>query len=143
MSEPLTSKLWFKWVIAVLIIGILGALATVVWKRQVVNAESLQKAQELHDKAEALGFNVPSVKTLARLFGTDGGPLCETADGHLTQALLAYNMSRTGEVNQRSAIIDKRLLEFEELVLEVYCPEKLDEFREFVDRLKLERTLPE
>lgn len=143
MSEPLTSKLWFKWVIAVLIIGILGAIATVVWKRQEVNAEALQKAQALHDRAEALGFNVPSVKTLARLLGTDGGPLCETADGHLNQALLAYNMGRTGEVNQRSVITDPRLLEFERLVLEVYCPEKVDEFNDFVNGLKLDKTLPE
>ncbi|MFH1150770.1 MAG: hypothetical protein V1748_09900 [Actinomycetota bacterium] len=132
---------WFRWVIAIVIIALLCGLAAVIWKRPLRNARARQKAQELHDRAEALGFPVPSVETLAGLYGVDGGATAETANSDISRAMLAYNIGRSGEVNQRPNIIDPRLLEFEWLVLQVYRPEEAAKYKDFIDSLKLEETI--
>jgi hypothetical protein len=128
-------------VLGVAIVLILAGLAIVVWHKPIVNARAHKKAQELHDLVTAAGLNPPSVETLANIYGADGGATADTASGDIARALLALNIGRTGEVNQRSILIDPRLLEFEWLVLKVYRPDVAAKYQKFVKSLKLEKTL--
>lgn len=132
---------WFGWVVAIVIIALLCGLAVLIWKRPLRNARAREKAEELHDRAEALGFPVPDVKTLVSLYGVDGGATAETANSDIARAMLASSIGRSGEVNQRPNIIDPRLLEFEYLVLQVYRPEVAEKYKDFIDSLKLEETI--
>ncbi|MHB8895958.1 MAG: hypothetical protein ACYC99_12400 [Candidatus Geothermincolia bacterium] len=135
------NKTWFRWVAAIVLILALMAVSVIIWRRPIVNAISRKKAQELHDLATAKGFKVPSVETLANIYGTDGGATAATADSDIARALLAMNINRSGEVNQRSSIIDRRLLEFEYLVLTVYRPGEAAKFKAYYEGLKNGETL--
>lgn len=136
---------WFYWVVAIAIVLLLGGLLYLVWNRPVKSAVARKKAQQLYDLAKAEGFTMMSekqtVESFERLFGADGGPVAKTAGGSLPRAMLAYNLNRTGEVNQRPGIIDERLLEFEYLVLQVYRPDLAPQFKDYMDGLKKGDTI--
>jgi len=137
---------WFVLTVTVMVIAGLCAVAVAIWNPPIVNAEALRKARELHDKATEMGYDVPSVRQLARLYGVDGGAAAEFAVSDITKALFALDDATTGEVNQRSILIDEvrlKALKFEWLVLGVYRPEVQAEYQEWVDRLKAEGKIPD
>ncbi len=44
-------------------------------------------------------------------------------------------------VGRRPVIVDRRLVLGEALILETYCPEKLDQYQERIDKLKYDDTI--
>lgn len=142
---PWWRRTWFKWVIGIVIIAVLAGLAVLVWHKPLVNARARKKAQELYDKAKDKGFSMlpekDAVDAFKNLYGTDGGATADTADSDISRALLTLNVSRTGEVNQRPGIIDRRLLEFEWLVLQVYRPKEAAKYKKYIDSLKSGETI--
>ena len=144
---PWWRRTWFKWVVAIVVLAALMGLAVLVWRKPRVNASAQKKAQELYDKAKAKGFSMPpekeAVDAFKNLYGTDGGATADTADSDIARALLALNVNRSGEVNQRPGIIDRRLLEFEWLVLQVYRPDEAAKYKEYIDSLKSGKTITE
>lgn len=139
---------WFKWTAAIVIIAIVALAGAVIWREPKVNAEAEKKAQQLYELAIDEGFSLPSEKDAVDgfklLFGTDGGAAANTADSNIAQAQLADTVDpSTGEINQRPGPIDQRILQFESLVLEVYRPEALPEYQEFLDSLEQQKTIAE
>lgn len=140
------STAWFKWTAAIAIIAIVSVLGMVVWQEPKQNAEAEKMAQQLYDLAVEEGFKFPSedktVDAFKMMFGDDGGAAADTADSDIAQAQLADSVdTSTGEINQRPGPIDVRILEFESLVLEVYRPDALPKYREFLDSLESQETI--
>ncbi len=147
MMDARRRKLWINWVIAIVILAVLAGILVVTWEvyaKPKATAVAEEKAQQLHDQAVARGLPVASVKTLARIYGDDGEPALQAAVSDIGKALFDLSGS-TGEVNQRSLLLDQKrsdALRFEWLVIGVYRPELQAEFQKIVDMLKTEGKIP-
>ncbi len=77
----------------------------------------------------------------ARTLGTGGGAVCEDPDGALKNALRRVSIANgaTGP-GRRPVIADERVLKAGTIVLQVYCPDKLDTYRERIADLKTGHT---
>jgi hypothetical protein len=130
------------WVIAVVVLlaAIIGLFAYNA-NEQTEAAE--QKAVELTQAFEQAGLTVPAdTERIARSLGTDGGAVCENPATALGKATLADAMTNGGSfVGRRAVIVDPRLLKGEALILQVYCPDKLQPYQAYIDSLKTDTTL--
>ena len=76
------------------------------------------------------------------MLADDGGAVCADPSGFLNQALARVNMANgAAGPGQRPVIVPQNVVEGERLVIEVYCPEHLDEFNEFVNSNKYADTV--
>ncbi|MFF3612579.1 hypothetical protein [Streptomyces sp. NPDC002580] len=106
------------------------------------NNEAATKANQLADAAEEAGFRRPNTAVIESALGTDGGVVCENPASALKSALWKINVSNGAAfVGQRPVIGDGRTLRAEAAILEIYCPEKLDDFKGRIDDLKLDDTV--
>jgi len=138
MTVQEKSSTWVYVVIIVVIVGLMAA-GVAVRRHEKDNREARAKAQELITKLEAAGFKAPAEDTIVELFGTSGGTFAENPGSGLLQAQLAMQHGNAGPAS-RSVIIDKDLLRAGLIILEVYAPEKLAAYQEFLDGLKFGET---
>jgi len=106
-------------------------------------AEAEQKAAALTQKLEAAGLRAPVTDDVfIRTFGTDGGNVCDNPGDALGKATL-FSMFTNGAafVGQRPVIVDRRLIQGQLLIMETYCPEELEKFRDEVEDLKFDDVI--
>jgi Tfp pilus assembly protein FimT len=98
-----------------------------------------EKADELIAVLQDAGARTPDKDRIVRVFGDDGGAACANPNEALSRATLLSLLSNgaTGP-GARPVIADSRAVQGQLLIMEVYCPEELDEFKVFVDNLKTE-----
>jgi hypothetical protein len=85
---------------------------------------------------------VPDQDILIRSLGTDGGNVCDNPASALGKATLHDQIANGADfVGRRPVIIDRRVVQGEALILETYCPDKLEDFRDEIDDLKFDDTL--
>lgn len=138
MTVQEKSPTWIYVVIIVVIVALMAA-GVAVRRHEKDNREAHVKAQELITELEAAGFKAPAEDTIVELFGTSGGTFAENPGSGLLQAQLAMQYGNAGPAS-RSVIIDKDLLRAGLIILEVYAPEKLAAYQEFLDGLKFGET---
>lgn len=138
MTVQKKSSAWIYVVIIVVIVALMAA-GVAVRRHEKDNREAHVKAQELITELEAAGFKAPAEDTIVELFGTSGGTFAENPGSGLLQAQLAMQYGNAGPAS-RSVIIDKDLLRAGLIILEVYAPEKLAAYQEFLDGLKFGET---
>jgi len=129
------------WIIggAVLVLCVIGLL-TYSTNRE--NEQAQQLAAELTQKLEAAGYTAPDQDILVRSLGDDGGAVCDNPANALGRALLFDQLTNGGShVGRRPVIADRRVIAGGALILETYCPEELQEFRDKFDDLKFDDTI--
>lgn len=96
-----------------------------------------EKADELVQTLEDAGATAPRPEVIARVLGDDGGAVCANPNQALSRATL-YGMLTTGAggPGERPIITDNKVLQGQLAIIEVYCPDELEEFQEFVDSLE-------
>jgi Tfp pilus assembly protein FimT len=100
-------------------------------------AEAQEKADELIAAIEDAGATAPSKDQIVRVLGDDGGATCEDPNEALSRAaLLAQLANGARGPGSRPVISDSRVFQGQLLIIEVYCPDELEDFQEFVDDLK-------
>lgn len=104
-------------------------------------ARETQRAQEKADQLiaaiEETGATAPSSERIASVLGDDGGAACANPNDALSRAiLLGQLVNGSGGPGTRPVIADNRVVQGQLLIIEVYCPDELDEFQEFVDTLE-------
>ena len=121
----------------------LTILGLITYSSNERTAQAEQKAQELTQKLEDAGLRAPvSDDVFIRTFGTDGGNVCDnpgSALGHAT--LLSLMTNGASHVGQRPVIVDRRLIQGQLLIMETYCPDELDEFRDKVEDLDFDDVI--
>ena len=72
-----------------------------------------------------------------RVLGDDGGATCDDPNEALSRATLLSLLANgaTGP-GARPVIADSRAVKGQLLIIEIYCPDELEDFQEFVDDLK-------
>ncbi len=130
-----------RWVVvtaAVLLLLGIGAVLTVQFldrESRQDSAMAQQRAQELEAGLVAMGVTGVSAQAIENRLGAEGGVLCTGAIPGDGSGLGALNGAAGPGI--RPSVIDPRLLAGERLIIEIYCPERLDAFDQAVARLDL------
>ncbi|WP_328911100.1 hypothetical protein OG230_17145 [Streptomyces sp. NBC_00234] len=133
-----------RWVYigAIVILVALMVIGVIQYQSIKKTNDTKEKADQLSEQLVAAGFPAPDTGVVQRLLGTDGGIVCESPDDALQTALWKIQMSNgSGGPGQRPVISDTRAVEAERIVLQVYCPDQVDDFDEAVDSLKTDDTV--
>jgi hypothetical protein len=132
---------WTYWAIGGLVL-ILCIIGLFTYSAGQENERAQQLAAELTQKIEAAGYTAPDQDILVRSLGDDGGAVCDDPAGALRVAILHDQISNGADfVGRRPVIVDNRIIAGEALILETYCPDELQEFRDKFDDLKFDDTI--
>jgi hypothetical protein len=130
------------WLIGVFV-AVLMLVGVFTYSGQKSDQEAQQKAQQLVTKFEQAGLPVPeNLDILTRTLGADGGAVCDNPASALGKATLADQISNGADfVGRRPVIIDRDLVVGELLILQTYCPEHLEKYRDKIDDYKTDDTV--
>jgi hypothetical protein len=133
---------WVYWAIGAVVV-VLCVVGVITYSGQKKDQEAQQKADQLVQKFEAAGLRAPQdTDILVRSFGTDGGNLCDNPASAIGRALLFDQLTNGGSfVGRRPVIADRDVIRGQALIMEVYCPDKLQEFRDKFDDLKTDDVI--
>jgi hypothetical protein len=127
------------WVaLGLLVVLVVIGLITFDYARDTNRAS--EKADEFIAALEEAGLNAPSKEQITRVLGDDGGALCDDPGDALrttiTDAQIANGATGPGS---RPILGDTaRLLRGQLIAIQVYCPDELEDFKEYVDDLESE-----
>ena len=128
-----------SWIfIAVLVLlGVVTLAGVLAFTRGINDAQAQNKANELITALTEVGARTPDVDQVARVLGDDGGATCENPNEALSRAALLSQLTNgaTGP-GARPVIADSRVVQGQLLIIEIYCPDELDDFKDFVGDLK-------
>ena len=105
------------------------------------SAKSTQQAEEKADQLiaaiEDAGATAPSKDQIVRVLGDDGGATCTDPNKALNRAILLSQLANgAGGPGTRPVIADSRVVKGQLLIIQVYCPDQLDDFKKFVEDFK-------
>ena len=135
-SQAPRERSWiFGTVCVVLVLVFLGSL--IAYNAAQGTAEAQDKADELIAALEGAGARAPDRDQIVRVLGEDGGATCADPNEALSRATLLSLLANgaTGP-GARPVIADSRVFKGQLLIIEIYCPDELEDFQEFVDDLK-------
>ncbi|MFD3707261.1 hypothetical protein ACFWUP_29345 [Nocardia sp. NPDC058658] len=99
------------------------------------------KAQQLHDNLAEAGLPAPDAKVIADALGEDGGSVCQNPNDPMIKA--RYQSAITNGAagpGQRPVIAPNQSAQAVSLTIQVYCPERLQDYIDHLDTLKLDDT---
>jgi hypothetical protein len=121
---------------------VLAVIGLITYSGKKDDQQAQQKAAQLSQSLQRAGLFVPDEDILVRSLGSDGGAVCDNPASTLGRAALLDQMTNGGSfVGRRPVIVDSRLLAGEALILQTYCPEKLQQFRDKTDELKTDNVI--
>ena len=124
------------------VFAVLVAVGLFTLKAGATTQAAQDKAAQLTTELESAGVPAPASEVLVRMFGDDGGAVCADPNSALTRAtMLSLMTTGTGGVGQRPIIAAGRVVQGEQLILKVYCPDELADFQDFVNDLKLDDSV--
>ncbi|GAA1357000.1 hypothetical protein GCM10009636_27310 [Arthrobacter koreensis] len=135
-QQPKRERTWIYIVAVVLLIG-LGLWAVLAFGAARQSREAEEKADRFITLVEAAGVRTPDKDQVIRILGDDGGAACANPNAALSRATLNSMLANgaTGP-GARPVISDRRAVLGQLLIIEVYCPAELDEFKASIDDLK-------
>ena len=135
-NQPPRERSWI-YVTACVLLGVLLLAAVLAFRGARETAEAQEKADELIAAVEAAGATAPDRDRIVRVLGDDGGATCDNPNDALSRSTL-FSLLTNGAAGPgiRPVIADSRAVQGQLLIIEVYCPEELEEFQQFVDDLK-------
>jgi hypothetical protein len=125
------------YIVAVILLVALAVIATVLFLGNRREARDVDKAEQLLTSFADAGITVSaSPQQVAQVLGSDGGATCANPNAALSRGLLLSSLSNgAGGPGMRPTIVESRLLQGQLLIIETYCPDQADAFREFADSL--------
>jgi len=129
------------YITAWVILGALVIAGLVAFRSARETREAQEKADQLIAAIEEAGATAPSKDQIVRVLGDDGGATCENPNDALSRAVLLSQLTNgaTGP-GGRPVIADSRVFRGQLLIIEVYCPDELDEFQKYVEDLKTDQV---
>ena len=134
-------RLWY-WIIGSFVV-VLAIVGLITYSGKNEDQEAQQKAAQLTQAFQQAGLTVPVNQDIfVRSFGTDGGAVCDNPANALGRATLHDQMTNGADfVGRRPVIVDSRILTGGALILQTYCPEELEEFKEKTGDLKTDDVI--
>ena len=133
---------WIYWIVG-LVVVVLAVIGLITYSGEKKDQEAQQKAQQLTQKFEQAGLRVPEDQDIiVRSLGSDGGNVCDNPASALGRAtLLNQLVNGASFIGSRPVIVDRDLIRGQALIMETYCPDKLEEFRDKFDDLKFDDVI--
>ena len=121
------------------VIGVLLVVMLVSYNYNKSNEEALAKAQQLSATLSQAGLRTPrDPASAAKVFGTDGGPVCASIDNGVALGIAKLNLAVGGEFYRRAVVSDHRVAAGLLAVVKTYCPDKIPTLQSFVDSQRFE-----
>ena len=122
---------------------VLAIVGLITYSGQKQSQEATAKAQQLTQAFQQAGLKVPADQDIiTRSLGTDGGAVCDNPASALGRAALFQELFNGASfVGRRPVIADTNVLKGELLILNTYCPEKVQQFRDKTQDLKTDDTI--
>jgi hypothetical protein len=99
--------------------------------------EAQAKADEVIALMEEQGLTPPSKDLLVNLLGVDGGNVCVDPASALNEAMHRISLANgAAHVGVRPVIVDSAIVQGELAILDVYCPDKAEQARNYLEGLK-------
>ena len=135
-TQSTRERSWI-FITALVLLGVVTLAGVLAFSRGVNDAQAQNKANELINALTEVGARTPDVDQVARVLGDDGGATCENPNEALSRSVLLAQLTNgaTGP-GQRPVIADSRVFQGQLLIIEIYCPDELDDFKDFVGDLK-------
>jgi Tfp pilus assembly protein FimT len=122
------------YVVAAVLVGVLMVIGLVTFSSARSTQEAEEKADELIAAIEEAGATPPTREQIVRVLGDDGGATCTDPNESLTRAVLLTQLANGASgPGARPVIADSRVVRGQLLIIEIYCPDELDDFKEFVE----------
>jgi hypothetical protein len=130
------------WIIGGVLV-VLAVVGLITYSSNKTDAEAQQKAQQLTQAFRQAGLPAPENQTIiTRSLGNDGGAVCDNPASALGRAtLLDQLVNGASQVGRRPVIVDRQVLQGQALIMQIYCPDKLQEFRDKFDDLKVDDVI--
>ena len=130
------------YIITVVVLVVLGVIATVMFLSARQEVKSQDKAEELIQVLSDAGVDVNlTAEQISRVLGNDGGAVCANPNEALSRAVLLDRIANGASgPGIRPIITDERYLQGQVLIMQVYCPDEVEDFQQFVDSLELTDT---
>jgi len=118
------------YIVLAMVLAVVLVLAWAGYRSHKVTVESRAKAQQVQAALTAAGLpKFASVDQIARVFGTDGGAVCQNPGSALNKATHRALLSNgAGGPGARPTIADDQIFKGEAIVLGIYCPQELPAF---------------
>ena len=122
------------WAIAAVLV-ILAVVLVLVYKPAPNSHLAQAKAHRVEALYAADGLTVPvDDKTLISILGTNGGSVCASPTSALTKAMQDVSLANGGAtVGIRPIRESRRVVEGEQIILQVYCPKQLPAFNKYAN----------
>ena len=125
-----------------IVVAVLAIIGLITYSGKKEDQEAQEKAQQLTQAFQRAGLTALHPDIIVRSLGNDGGAVCDNPANALGRATLLDQMTNGADfVGRRPIIVDSRVLVGEALILQTYCPEKLQEFKDKVDDLKTDDVI--
>jgi amino acid transporter len=130
------------WIIGAVLVALV-VIGLITYNAGKNNQEAKAKAQELTQKFEQAGLPVPAdIEQITRSLGTDGGAVCDNPANALGKATLNDQIMNGADfVGRRPVRIDRQILLGEALILQTYCPDKLQQYQDKINDYKSANTI--
>jgi len=135
--EPEHHNRWVYWGAWILLIGFM-VIGLFTFSAANETRRASEKANELVSVLEDLGAtSLPTDDQIVRVLGDDGGAICDDPTSALRKATL-YSMMSNGASGpgMRPVVADTRAVQGQLAVIQVYCPDELEDFKSYVSDLK-------
>ncbi|KAA9163591.1 hypothetical protein FPZ12_008755 [Amycolatopsis acidicola] len=117
-------------------LGVLLVVGLLLFRSARSDAEAEAKANQLIARLNQEGARAPTQDQVIRLLGTDGGSICVDPNSALARAMSDSGLSNgAGGPGTRPVRTADTVITGETIVIEIYCPDKLPVFQEYVNGL--------
>ena len=125
------------YITACVLLGALVIAGLITFSSARETREAQEKADELIAALEDAGATAPSQDQIVRVLGDDGGATCANPNDALTRSVLLSQLANGASgPGARPVVADSRVFRGQLLIIEVYCPDELEDFQEFVGDLE-------
>jgi hypothetical protein len=122
---------------AILLVGLI-VVGLAVHRQNKADRAADEKADQLIASLQQDGYPAPSKDQIVHVLGNDGGMVCADPGRALGRAILLDKLSNgSGGPGARPVIADRRAVRGGLRIVQIYCPEKIDAVKSYVDDLKL------
>ena len=130
---------WLIYLLFGVVAVVLAVIGLAVYRHAEASETAEAKADQLIAAFEEAGLTPPTQDQIVRVLGEDGGPMCEDP-GNALRVAIRNQVGSNGAAGpgQRPGPIAVHTIEGEALALQVYCPEQLPGFLNYVNSLDLE-----
>ncbi len=135
-TQPRRERSWI-YITSCILLGALVIGGLIAFRSAKSTREAEDKADQLIAALENAGARTPDRDQIVRVLGTDGGATCTDPNESLNRAILLSQLANgAAGPGARPVLADSRVFKGQVLIIEIYCPDQLDDFKEFVDNLK-------